>query len=172
MDWGVWIGIAIGGVISLVASIVANLFHSKIVALLDSGTIRFKQKRRRSALKLHEIITQLHDGTRDRYFYMLRLSVAINSAFMIGVAGLFSETVLFALSSPPIPLFYRPFFDGPLSPEMNIRLGFLVFLLFITFVGAYLLLDTVDRFRMIVNALQDYEKYETEFKSKWGADVI
>src|SRR5436190_5572016 len=120
-------GLLAGFALSIVASVVANLLHSRILGFLDNRRLVSSEKRRRKAAAVHEIITELHEGKRNKYFYMLRLAMAFMLAATIGICALFSAITLMALSLPPtIPI------STTMAPEMYYRVGMLDFLIFIS----------------------------------------
>jgi hypothetical protein len=168
MENGIWIGLVVGGIISLAASVVANLLHPKVTSFLDSRKIVFNENRRRRSLQLYRVVTELNNGTRDRYIYMLRLATSAISMFMLAITAIFCGVVLLALSSPPT----IPIVEGPMKSEMYYRIGALTFFLFFAYFGAFLVRSITLRYKTIANALDDYPAFEAAFKKKWGNDVI
>ena len=166
MDRSLWIGIGLGGLISLIASIVANFSHSKIVAYLDDTKPVFQHRRRKKAWRLHKIITELHDGIRDRYFYVARLNFAISAAFSMAITSTISGLTILALSTPPtIPLY------DSLPPDMYLRIGFIVSILFIGSFSIFILRFIMEQYITVTFALEQYEKYIADFEAKWGKHV-
>jgi hypothetical protein len=109
------------------------------------------------------VIKDIHDGKRDKYVNLLRLSTISNYAAGSTIGGLCSFAVLFALSLPPD----FSFTDTSL-PISSFRLTFLLFLLFFAFSGLNGLKLSVDRHLNIAAALRDFDAYQAQFKAIWG----
>lgn len=163
MAWEFWIGIFLGGIISFLASVVANIFNTELVRFLDDRKIVFRERRRKNAPQLYNVIKDIHDGKRDKYVNLLRLSTISNYAAGSTIGGLCSFAVLFALSLPPD----FSFTDTSL-PISSFRLTFLLFLLFFAFSGLNGLKLSVDRHLNIAAALRDFDAYQAQFKAIWG----
>jgi hypothetical protein len=163
MDTVFWIGIAIGAVLSLLASVVANLAHAKITGFLDNRKLIFLEKRKKKALELLSIIKELHDGKRDKYIYMMRLAASVVAMSVSAFTALSSAMVILGLSTPPtVPM------TSTLSPEIYPRYAVILSLLFVALLSTFILGRQLGRYRTIANALNDYAAYCAEFEKRWG----
>jgi hypothetical protein len=164
VDTTFWVGIGIGAVLSLFASIAANLFHSRINAYLDKRKLVSHEKRKRNALRLHKVIVDLHEGTRDKTFYLLRISTGLIVSALMLISALCSAVVLLGLMPAPAT------FDEPIRPHISKILGILILGFFAGF-GTMLLSIISNELRAVESALGDYVKYLSEFKERWGDDA-
>ena len=64
-----WLGIGTGALLSLAASIAANLLSSKINDYLDRRKLASQSNRYAKAQAFHHLIVELHSGKRDKYVY-------------------------------------------------------------------------------------------------------
>jgi hypothetical protein len=98
MDAIFWIGILIGFLLSLAASVVANLFHGRIIAFFDSRKIAKQSNNFKKADAFHKLIEDLHSGKRDKYAYLNRLAARMVMgaviAFQFITAGLILAYVM------------------------------------------------------------------------------
>jgi hypothetical protein len=162
MDTNFWVGIGVGGFISLLASIAANLFHSKMVSFLDNRKTGLHERRLRSALALREVITDLKEGRRDKYIYMLWISRNISTGFVVSIGFLAGAMVAFLIGAPP-----------DLSSWADNSKSILTFVVcyFMLFVSAFFTFVSVRssrRFYEISSALDDFDGYDTAFKARWS----
>ena len=159
MDITFWIGIGIGAVLSLFASIAANLFHSRINGYLEKRKFVSQTKRKHRAFRLHQIIVDIHSGKRDKYLYVLRQSTGIIVSATILISALSSALVVFALLPVPTPnepvLPHAPFFFSMLM--LGLLTGF----------GAMLLSFITNDLNAVDSALEDYSRYLAEFEARW-----
>jgi hypothetical protein len=169
MGFSFWVGITIGGVISVLASFAANLFHSRMVDFLDSRKLGFQERRRKSALRLHRVIGSLHSGKRDKYIYMLWLSGAVWGSFLTGIVALAAATIIASLGLPPPDVSVVSVLVDPVSKT---RLLSAFAMMFMSTFGIFNTLYSMRRFREITEALDNFEKYEADFREKWGKETI
>jgi hypothetical protein len=163
MDTIFWVGIAIGGLISLLASIAANLFHSKMVSFLDHRKTGFRERRRKNAFAFHQVVKGLHEGERNKYVYMLRISRNISTHFLISYVSLAAMLVIVSLGIAPDTQI-----SWPIDPTMRFRLGALFFLMFFFIFGVVLLRTSIRRFSELQDALDYFDEYDADFKKEWG----
>src|SRR5689334_13911732 len=93
-----WWGIIIGGVVSLAASICANLLHNRIVEVLGSRKIASQAKRFDEAAHFHDLVGRLHTGKQNKYIYMMRLCVTIVGAFLAAMIAAMAGTLVWFIS--------------------------------------------------------------------------
>jgi hypothetical protein len=164
MNYIFWLGIAIGGIISLLASVAANLFQARIVNFLENRKLDFRERRFKNARRLHRIILRLHSGKNDKYIYALRLTMLMGICLTLSAATMTAGAVIFALGTPPNASFVTLLFD----PVMAIRLLFVFLFLFFSMFCIF----TGKRLQRRLNAIQDgldnFAEYEADFKKKWG----
>ena len=155
-----WAGIGIASVIGLAMNILANLSHSKIVAFLDSRKITSHEKRRKKALQLNDIITDLHDGRRDKYIYILRMLLSGFGAMTFSITTTVGMLIILALA-PKVPHFTS-------VEELKVPIMAL-FLMSSAFYTLYLGYYTLRRIRFIANTLDRYEEYKAAFAQRWSS---
>lgn len=161
MNTTFWAGIGIGAVLSLFASIAANLFHSRITGYLEKRKFLSHTKRKGRALRIHRIIVDIHDGKRDKYLYMLRQSTGIIVIAVMIFSALGSALVLLAL----LPTFPKP--DEPFLPHVPVFVSLLLLGVLMGF-AAMLLSYVTNDLRAVETALDDYPRYLADFEQRWG----
>jgi preprotein translocase subunit SecY len=82
VDWlTLLFGVVLGIPVTFIIHILANLFHPRLVAFLDSRRIAKIRRSKTQALSAYTRIKAFHDGTRDRYpFYIMLSSASVISA--------------------------------------------------------------------------------------------
>jgi hypothetical protein len=161
MDVVFWIGIGIGALLSLAASIAANLFQPGINNYLGRRKLVSDEKRKSRALEIHKIVTAIHEGKRDRYTYLIRLSSAVTMSGIIACMLFISAAVIGAVTEPD--------FDHPLSiePKQIIRVVMMLLFIFGGMVFFNLCRRAVERYHAMMNALDNYDKYLVKFSERW-----
>src|SRR5262245_35348550 len=76
-----WAGVVISAIVGFICNVGANLYHNRLVEFMDSRKLLFREKRRSKAMALNKTIEDLHLGRRDRYVYMLRMTMSITMSF-------------------------------------------------------------------------------------------
>jgi hypothetical protein len=92
-----WSGLIIGGILSLVGSILANLYTNKIYLFVGSHIKKFAEKRKSKELRKFYLITLLFKNEINQSAFFVSRSLFIVS-YMI--AGLFFSNILFMLQIP------------------------------------------------------------------------
>lgn len=160
MDEGIWIGLTIGGVISLLASIAANLLHTKLVAFLDKKKLVSHEKRRKKAMELNSVIRALHTGERNREIYFTRLTIIAFLCFAVAMVAFIGSGIVLAII---ISLATEPSLD--LATGFRVCIFLVMFLLTHTFLLlAYL---EIQRLRRIKYATDNFAEYEIDFRNRW-----
>jgi uncharacterized integral membrane protein len=111
-----WMAFLAGTIASLIASILANLWHDRITGFLESRKLASQSKSLSKAVAFHDPVRALHTGDRDKYLYMMRLqsSATMNGiiAFILIATGTImadqhSTGKLFAFEWPyPLSIFF------------------------------------------------------------------
>src|SRR4051812_37844988 len=99
MDTTFWIGIGIGAALSLLASIIANIYNVKILSFLEARKLTSHSKHRAKAERLREFILDLRSGRTDRYMFMMRLM----SMFTVGMTVFAVLGITFATTIMQLP---------------------------------------------------------------------
>jgi hypothetical protein len=79
MNAQLWLGIGIGAVLSLLASIAANLLNQRIQRGLERFKFTRTSKRRSKALKEFILMNYLQSGVIDKYVYLMRYAYSAQS---------------------------------------------------------------------------------------------
>jgi hypothetical protein len=153
-----WAGVGITAIVGLVTNVLANLYHNKIVAFLDSRKITSHEKRKTKAFALHKIITALHEGRRDRYIYVITVlggiivGITCAASFLAGALVTIAP-VIFDLSGP--------------GSASSVLIG--VFMVSISLFFCLLSLRDIKRLNYIIKAIEDYKRYKDLFEQQWNA---
>jgi hypothetical protein len=158
-----WIGIGIGAVLSLIASIAANLAHPRITGYFEKRSLVSHEKRKRRALRLHTIITEIHGGKRDKYLYVLYQTAGLIIAATLFVTALCSMLVLAAISPFYVDL-EKPFFHDSTDAML---FSFAVLSILIGF-GAMVTSIVANELKTVLSAVDDHPKYIADFDKQWG----
>ncbi len=153
-----WIGIGLGTLISLAASIVANIYQEHINNFLENRKLLSRGKRRNKAIQFHKLIVDLHTSKRDKYLFFIGLALNTIMPFILGVASLTAATTILAVKATSIAEEFALLPRYAATPY---------FLLFITLLGMILAVLGIRRIRQIQNALDQFEEFKTQFKAKW-----
>jgi hypothetical protein len=166
MDASFWIGAGMSGALSLLASVFANIYHSRIIEFLDNRKIVSHTKRKKNAIKFNSIVVQLHNGERDKYFYMARIVSGIVISFVFATTSVASCLIIMALGAD-VPDYAFPL-PSHITPLLVIRLVYVTILLFSSLFGFFVAVISMRRFREITSALENFETYQAHYRAKWG----
>ena len=164
MTGGFWTGIAIGAVLSFLASVLANLSHDRVSLLLRTWKSGVSERRRAYELKTFNRLRDIHEGRKDRLglFVDHILSFVLYTVFGVGVLN----ALLITGASGKVD----PFIDGAMSGELKsvlIAIGFVVCCLFgfymLTLSAIELALFHRDKYR-----LENFEDYKAEIEGRFG----
>jgi hypothetical protein len=162
MNYIFWLGIAVGGIISLLASIAANLFQARIINFLEGRKLDFRERRFKNARRLHRIILKLHSGKRDKYMYALRLTMLVGVCITSSIVAIAAGVVILVLGISPNALFAL---SDPVAVLRVLCVFVFLFLsMFCTFTGV----RAQQRLSAIQDGLDNFAEYEADFKKKWG----
>jgi hypothetical protein len=159
MDNVFWMGLAIGAIFSLIASIIANIFSEKIQNTLETFKLSRHGKNKAKALKEYVTIRRMHLGHEDKYLYLMRLAFVSSLFFILGASStiialiLVTSTTLAELLSGPSIIRFAVFF--------------VVAFTFIGLVGILVGFFGIHRFTQISRALSQYPRYEPAMLGKW-----
>jgi hypothetical protein len=172
-----WLGISIGAVLSLIASVIANIYSERIQNILDTFKLSRHGKRRGKSLKEYADLKQLHDGTRDKYLFLMYYEQVITSWYPLFIGTLIicvliplfattPESALPHLHLFPAPLILIPvsldIFDYRILPTL-----FLIIMLFSGMIALSVASLTQIRFRRRLICLLYFEEYETQIMARW-----
>lgn len=76
-----WIGIILGGIISLAASVAANIYNAKILIFLERRKLISLDKRRSKAIKRDKLIRALYEGRTSEAYVIDDLSALRVASF-------------------------------------------------------------------------------------------
>lgn len=170
MDLVFWAGIGIGGVVSLLASIAANLYADQIRAWWEKrqqvrGLRRLEVERTtyRNLVKL-----RADPAYRDAFFAAALARVAASSAavVLLAIGALASDIEYLARGVPPL--------QEVLSTDMTqwhqgtiVRLLVLSLVSGLMFFSTWLLLDTQRKMSGDVRRLRDFDNYQSSLRQRW-----
>jgi hypothetical protein len=156
MDTIFWLGLAVGAVLSLAASIAANLLHKDITSLLDRRKLAKQSNRYKKAAQFHQLVTEFHSGERDKYLYMIRLAARIvmgaTISFVFVAAG-----IVILVSTDTDRSEAHQFYLGLCGVFSGLMMGMYA--------------SATSKYRAIANALDNFDTFDAEFKKKWGAHL-
>jgi len=161
MDATFWIGISIGAILSLLASIAANLAHSRITGFFEKRKLVSHEERKQRALTQHKIVVEIHSGKRDKYLYFLHQSTGLIVASILVISSLCSAIVLLAIFPTPPP-------PDAFGHTDLLRLLMALLLVFLTAFGAIVLSIITNNLKTVQSALEDYPRYIADFEGRWG----
>jgi H+/gluconate symporter-like permease len=70
-----WIGLAIGAIVSLIASLFANYLTPTFSDFMNRGRASFVERSRKKALRKYAEVEELHSGKFDRYFFIVFITI-------------------------------------------------------------------------------------------------
>ena len=164
MNASFWVGLGIGAALSLLASVVANLSHLKIASYLDSRKLLSREKQRKRAEEEQAAIIEMREGRRDKYLHTFFFMTSVING---GVAAFVSLVGLVLLVGLGVKLDD----DGKVSGTVAQNFGLLFsasMLIFMCMVGLFLMGRGGGSLHRVRDALEDYEKYEAEYRARWG----
>jgi hypothetical protein len=156
MNSAYWKGLAVGLALSFAASVAANLFHNKIIRALDRGRIVSHQRLKTRADRFYKLVSQLHSGKRDKYFYIGHIILGA----LVALIGSSTSIILCVIVAPkPSPIDLLPWSPETFPVYATAFLAYFFLLLFV------LLLR---RFYRVRRALEDFDAFEAEHHKRWG----
>jgi len=160
-----WAGIAISAVIGLITNVFTNIYNSKVLDFLENRKVITHEKRRSKAMKLHKIITDLHSGKRDKTHYLVLQCTSIVIAFTATIACFSAVMVILALSPHTGPIDFSNTLQLQAFVSMSLLTLFAYFCLTVAIIH-------VVKLGRVGTAVENFEKYEKEFKARWGERQI
>jgi hypothetical protein len=143
------------------ASLVANFLYPLLISQLETRKIISLEKRKASARELHGIITDLHEGKRDKVEYYIRMYTVVSTLLASAFACITALLVIAALAPP---------YSGDHLTEPVMRtMAMIGFLVVMAWVSLLLEIRFVKRLRFIRLSLQDFDAYVREYEEKWGS---
>ncbi len=144
-----WIGLAIGAIVSLIASLFANYFTPTFSDFMNRRRASFVERSRKKALRKYAEVEELQSGKSDRYFFMIKgLGMIICYLFMINLAFILSSFIRFD-KPDKIYFFYILF----------------AIMLFLLIRVGYIMLNM----SLMQSRLADFEGYKQKLVKQWGS---
>jgi Na+-transporting NADH:ubiquinone oxidoreductase subunit NqrD len=164
MDSSFWLGVVVTTVLAVPAGMLAIFLYGRFVQLLDSRKLISQEKRKKAAIAFHKLILDLRSGRRDKYTYMLRMALSGFSGLSAAVTCVIGVAIVSALTpAQGNGWSLESFVDGTRATH-----GFVLFLMFAGLVFMFLAHSILNRFRKIARALENFDRYETQYRSRWG----
>jgi hypothetical protein len=158
-----WWGILIGALLSLAASIAANLLHSKIIELLERTKLLSHGQRRKRERRFYRLICRLNSGKFDKYFYVMTImhlshtTMLLSAIFQIGAA----------LISQPYWEKLGLFDLIPWSPTAGVICAFEL----LSFMFLLMSMRLQRRARRIIIALDYFDQFKKEYLERWPEET-
>ena len=147
--------------ITMAIAIIIGQITAMLVEFLRSRKIPAQSSHYTDAAKFHTLVSELHTGSRDKYTFMLRLSIVATATLTTSIVSLVGVTVIVSLRQQPDP---PGSFDIGLLADVSYLLTILVFSIGF---ASY----TIQRLRDVMNSLDDFASYDAAFKDRWR-DVL
>jgi hypothetical protein len=169
LDLVFWIGLGVGAILSLIASIVANIYDDKIQRTLDTFKLARKGKHRSTALKEYLLIRDLQQGVRDKYIHFLTLSTTSVLALICSVSFILfylmfliyditpPRAILFGLIPPVSDTFVHDFVDVALLVCM-----------LVSFFSAMTALKIMHKIIRRASALHNFKQFYATTRRQWN----
>jgi hypothetical protein len=163
-----WMGIGVGAILSLIASIVANLYSERIQNRLDSLKLARFGKRRDQVLNEYVRMVHLNDGARDKYLSLMFDAQEESSWFLMAIAAMLVSLLTFLeITTPPEIAPALHLFPIPVGfPAILLKIMFGILLL-----GGLIALTMGNiahyRFRRRIQILNNFEEYRSEIMARW-----
>lgn len=155
-----WAGIVIGFILSVVASIVANIYTDRIRDFASASSLNFRKGRLRRERKVYSTAKFMHDHPTYRYsFYLFRVLWSI-LFFNLGQTAIFFVFLFSALFPAPLWL--------PAKAVQSLLVFVFLMGLFCYWVTYY----QVNRFIAYRDRIEDFSTYEKQLREKWGNDWV
>lgn len=164
MDSSFWLGVLVTTVLAVPAGMLAIFLHGKLVQFLDSRRLISHENRKRAAVAFHKIILDLQNGRRDKNIYMLRIATGLITGTVSAISCIVGLIVVAALTPGQANDFsLESFLDVTRATH-----GMMLYLMFGSLFFMFITRSTLNRFRKITSALENFDRYEAMYRSKWG----
>jgi hypothetical protein len=150
---GFWASILAGTLFGFLGSVLANLVHNPLLALIDRWRLSSLKKRFARDAEFHRFVCDLYSGKVDKYIFLMRLCATIIMSFVGSLAAGGTGILLSYISDRPDVIVLR-YLAGVSAG------GLLSF---------YVLASA--RFYAVTWSLSRFEKFDAEFKAKWAAQL-
>jgi uncharacterized membrane protein len=154
MDTTFWVGLVLGAILSLVASIVANIYNERILDKLEHFKLSRHEKRRDKALVEYRRLRHLHRGTRDKQAFTASQITRIMTIYVMVICVFVLVSMLTSdLAGNEISVSTRKVFAVVALYSAGLC----------TLLGAVV----ARNFRSTLRKLYNYEAYEAAVLAKW-----
>jgi hypothetical protein len=160
MDLIFWMGLGIGAGLSLLASILANILHNKIVAVLESRKLAAQSSRYLKALSFHKLISELNSGVRDKHIFMNQMLCQLSLFGAASIIFLATNFTILAIADAPEELSLSQLVKQPTVTMLTV--------LFSSIFCIYSYIVEFSRYSAIVGALENFERFDADFRAKWS----
>jgi hypothetical protein len=173
LDTVFWIGLVLGGIISLGASIVANVYTPKVYSFVGKYVENISEKRKARELDKFLLITRLAKGKVDRTAMLM--SRALLSLTFI-VQSVFYGSGILLVAVPRIANPHSVLITKSSEVLENIIVNWPVFVLAAFFLSggiftAYLSWKYLNQFFDYWFLLDNYNKYRESLRKEWENEV-
>jgi len=158
MDATFWLGIFVGAVLSLLASVVANLYTDRIQQYISvRRRIRLDGKKA-SELKTYSFVQKLRTGDPTS---LLELNRSRDLSLQVLLMSIFCLIMLIVLNV-----------DNNIDRTSPMNASLPVVLMVMALVCLVAFLSITQSISRKIKKARDFEQYETDIRTKWGNDVI
>lgn len=144
-----WIGLAIGAIVSLIASLFANYLTPTFSDFMNRGRASFVERSRKKALRKYAEVEELHSGKFDRYFFMMN---------GWGFVMLYIILINFGLTTIVFITIYS-------QDQIYMVSAILAACLFLVIKITYIMLNM----GLVQSRLTDFEQYKQKTVERWGS---
>lgn len=164
-----WFGLVLGGVLSLITSIAANLLNENIRSRVSNFSLARTSNRRARVLKQYRKLKTLNDGRRDKYLYILNIIHQMQAGFVLTVACVLMTVLFIGLTVIPDNFWPKVSNDvltaiGPSKGTLALFALVMMGLATVSIVSALIASFTYRRVSVI---LYDFTAYTERLRKRW-----
>ncbi len=176
MDSNFWVGLLAGGIVSLIGSVLANLYTNNIYAFIGKRVEFFSERRKKRELKRFYLVALIMCGKIDRNAMFISrallsiLNLILVSLFASLLIPTFDMTSVFDMDKLAKASFT---FDRLLSnvrSQWILTTAQLVMLIIMSY-SAFASLKYLSEFTDLWSRLDQYPRYREQIRSQWPDEV-
>jgi hypothetical protein len=156
MDTTFWVGIVIGAILSLVMSVLANLYNDRIKFAIEGRRRLSLMKKLEDELRTYRLIKDIREGKPEAYVILTTNQMQL---IMLGILTIL--LLNFGLYTSAIQV--RPDSALNIIPKL-----FPSFIVISSIFCLWLINSRIKRLLAIRRKANHFEEYEKELKEKWG----
>ena len=170
MNYVFWGGIAIGFILSIVASIIANLYIDAVRSVIDRANVNLKNSRRKKEKSTYLRIRGFKEGKENENVFFLHSAMA-TLLFMLFFSGFFSTALVMLYIADKSGIKFNTqisLFENLTDPIIKNAFGPAFLLIFSGMISAWIGILRLREFMSYWRRTRKFEEYQKDLEKRWG----